>query len=108
MTDIVPTPTDSGKYRKRAIPAATRRAVAERFGASPGCGRHPAACAYCGRPGSIYWPKLGNGRPGAWVNFPDLELDHITPERSGGTSTPDNITLACRPCNRHKGAKVRV
>lgn len=104
MTDIVPTPTDSGKerYRKRAIPAATRRAVALREGGIPGCSS-PASCSYCGRPGSIFWPRRMDGKPGAWVQFPGLDLDHIIPERSGGSNAPENITLACRPCNRSKG-----
>lgn len=40
-------------------------------------------CAYCGQPAT--------------------EVDHITPIRLGGTSTPDNLTAACRTCNRRKG-----
>jgi 5-methylcytosine-specific restriction endonuclease McrA len=35
-----------------------------------------------------------------------LEFDHIYPESKGGTSDPENLTLACRPCNRAKKDKV--
>lgn len=32
----------------------------------------------------------------------DLEYDHIIPFSCGGTSTPSNIQLLCRRCNRSK------
>jgi 5-methylcytosine-specific restriction endonuclease McrA len=88
-------------YKKRAIPEATRRAVALAAGAAPG-ESSVLACHYCGAAGSSYWPRLSDGRPGAWVHFTGLELDHVVPERLGGTSLPDNVVLACRPCNRSK------
>lgn len=97
----------SAVYKKRAIPQATRRAVALAAGAVPGQ-TSPASCAYCGHPGSIYWPNLiGPGgvvkRPGAWVHFAGLELDHVHPEVLGGSNDAGNIVLACQPCNRRKG-----
>ena len=34
-----------------------------------------------------------------------LECDHVVPLSRGGLSTLDNLTTACKPCNRQKGAK---
>ena len=42
------------------------------------------ACAYCGR-------KEG-----------PFEIDHIMPWSRGGSDSRENLTLACRPCNRSK------
>ena len=92
------------RYRKAAIPAAVRREVAQRYGCPPG-GKCEAACHYCGVPAHIWWPARSDGRPGGWVHF-GHELDHVHPEFHGGLATADNIVLACRPCNRRKGARV--
>lgn len=54
----------------------------------------------------ISWFRLYSGRPGAWVHFTDLELDHVIPEHAGGPSDPDNIVLACQPCNRSKSKRT--
>lgn len=35
-----------------------------------------------------------------------LEVEHIVPKAKGGSSRPDNLTMACRPCNRKKGNLV--
>lgn len=85
-------------YKKRAIPQATRRAVALRAGApgTPGT-RTPAACHYCGSAGVIHWMTI------SWVYFERLHLDHVIPELLGGSSDPSNIVLACRRCNLRKG-----
>ncbi len=32
----------------------------------------------------------------------DFEIDHIYPLSRGGSDTEDNLTVACRPCNRSK------
>ena len=88
---------------KRAIPQTSRRAVALAAGAIPGA-TSPVSCTYCGAIGSAWWPNKLDGTPGAWVSL-TLEIDHVIPEHHGGPSTPDNLTLACRPCNRRKGAK---
>lgn len=42
-------------------------------------------CAYCGAT-NVY-----------------LEVEHIVARSRGGTDEPDNLTLACKPCNRGKG-----
>lgn len=94
--------------KKRSIPQAVRRAVAVAAGGVPGQTTE-AACHYCNEAGWIYWPTLyPSGRPGAWVHFTGLELDHVIPESAGGPATADNIVLACRPCNRRKGARLAV
>jgi len=35
-----------------------------------------------------------------------LEVDHITPVAAGGTDDPENLWLACRPCNQYKGVQT--
>ena len=42
-------------------------------------------CGYCGDPGVLHW-------------------EHLFPRSRGGPDTIDNLILACRPCNLHKGA----
>lgn len=92
-----------GHFKKRAIPAATRRAVALAAGGVPGK-TVPAFCSHCGAPGGIYWPSnVRRKTPGAWVALIDLEFDHVVPEFRGGSNDPENIVLSCRPCNRRKG-----
>lgn len=88
--------------RKRAIPQASRRAVALAAGAVPG-ETTLAPCHYCGILAAITWPRLFDGRPGSWVHF-GHEIDHVMPESHGGTNSPSNLVLACLPCNRSKGA----
>jgi 5-methylcytosine-specific restriction endonuclease McrA len=34
------------------------------------------------------------------------EVDHIVPISRGGDNSPNNLTLACLPCNRDKHAKT--
>lgn len=45
------------------------------------------ACAYCGDTDGPF------------------DVDHIVPRSKGGTNAIDNLTVACRACNRSKGAK---
>jgi 5-methylcytosine-specific restriction endonuclease McrA len=91
--------------RKTAIPASARRAVASREGGAPKAGGVPAACVYCGAPGSIHWFRLASGRFSGWVTFRGLELDHVEPEAAGGDSSAANLVLACQRCNRSKGIR---
>lgn len=86
-------------FRKMAIPQATRRAVAVRYGCQPGETLTGVPCHWCGTPGAIYWHRLGSGKPSGWVQFTH-DLDHLEPEVDGGSSDPDNIVLACTRCNR--------
>lgn len=90
-------------YKKRPIPEAARREVALANGGVPG-ERVAAHCYWCGAAGLIAWPKLYRGRPGAWVSFPGLHLDHVLAELHGGPSTVDNLVLSCRRCNLSRGA----
>jgi 5-methylcytosine-specific restriction endonuclease McrA len=92
-------------YKKRAIPGPSKVAVARRFGALPGQ-TTPAHCVYCGADGEIWWPLTYTGKVGCHMVTTGLEFDHIYPESKGGTSDPENLTLACRPCNRAKKDKV--
>ncbi|WP_033415413.1 HNH endonuclease [Streptomyces canus] len=32
----------------------------------------------------------------------DLTADHIAPKAQGGTDSPDNVQVLCRPCNSRK------
>ena len=57
------------------IPADTKRSVM-----AEGC------CAYCG------------------TSSGPFEIDHIVPWSRGGAHERDNLTLACKPCNRSKGS----
>lgn len=49
--------------------------------------RDDFTCTYCGTRG-------GN-----------LECDHIIPAKLGGPASLENLTTACKPCNRSKGSK---
>lgn len=91
---------------KRPISEATRRAVAEKYGCTPGS-TLSVRCAYCDSYGVIEW-FLSYHRPGVGrVALFNLEFDHSLAESRGGKSSASNIVLACRPCNRSKGAKLR-
>lgn len=35
-----------------------------------------------------------------------MEVEHIVPESRGGSTTLDNLWLACSLCNRHKGDRT--
>jgi len=65
------------------VPADLRQAVFERAG-----GR----CEYC------LYPEE--------YSFLSFEVEHIVAEKHGGTTTLDNLALACPYCNRHKGTDL--
>lgn len=98
-------PIKSGK--KRIIPAASRRGVALKYGCEPGKSKE-AQCYHCKANGRIYWNTLQSGKPGGWVYFADLEIDHLIPENSGGTEDIENLILSCRHCNRSRGSKEMI
>lgn len=62
---------------RQAIPAGLRAEVIR-----------SGACAYCG------------------CTSGPFEVDHIIPVSRGGGNDPENLTCACRSCNRSKGAKT--
>ena len=35
----------------------------------------------------------------------DLTVEHVIPRSRGGHLTPENALVACRPCNRRRGAR---
>lgn len=92
--------------KKAQITMSTRREVAQRHGCSIGRTVR-ATCALCGSGGSIEWRVGASGRGQGQVIFQGLELDHIKPEALGGATASVNLQLACRPCNRSKGARVK-
>ncbi len=91
---------EGGCFKKKPVRTAERQALAKSYGCIPGQ-KVSANCAYCGDPGEINWWPKKNGKPSFWVTF-SLEIDHITPESKGGSSTVENLILACRSCNRRK------
>lgn len=94
-----------GHFRKAATPGWVKRAVVERVGATPG-GTTRAQCHYCGSAGEIWWPLTYTGKVGTHIVLTGLEFDHVHPEFHGGIATPENMVLACVPCNRSKRDKV--
>lgn len=40
------------------------------------------------------------------VSDTPLTLDHVIPRSRGGSDSPMNLVLACRPCNSSKGART--
>lgn len=56
-----------------------RKAVYEKYG-----GR----CAYCGRE----------------IDFKDMQVDHIVPQRNGENDDISNLNPSCRLCNHYKQA----
>ena len=51
--------------------------------------RDGAACVWCGR---RPWPR-------------DLTLEHVLPRSRGGHASPENLTPACRRCNRARRSR---
>ena len=40
-----------------------------------------------------------------YFELEDMEADHITPWKEGGTTVADNCQMLCHTCNRIKGAR---
>jgi len=70
--------------RRRRISAAVRRQITE---------RDTQRCAYCRSPMIVGIPMV---------------IEHIIPLVSGGSSTPDNLCLACYRCNEFKGSRTEA
>lgn len=51
--------------------------------------RDGPACAWCGH---TPWRR-------------DLTLEHLVPRSRGGHLVPENVVLACRGCNKRRGAR---
>ncbi|GAP96361.1 HNH endonuclease [Leptolyngbya sp. NIES-2104] len=68
---------------KTYVPASLRRNVVERAG---------SCCEYCLR------PEL--------FSLSVHEVDHVIAEKHGGTTTEDNLALACKLCNTFKGSDI--
>jgi 5-methylcytosine-specific restriction endonuclease McrA len=75
------------------IPDPTRTAIAK---------RDRGVCRHCGR-------KAGRAAvsPRGVLQFFDADgriyhIDHLIPTAMGGTSDPENLALACAPCNQSK------
>jgi 5-methylcytosine-specific restriction endonuclease McrA len=51
--------------------------------------RDGSTCVWCGR---TSWPG-------------DLTVEHLLPKTRGGRGIPENLAVACRSCNRRRGAK---
>ena len=49
-------------------------------------------CVWCGR---VTWRI-------------DLTIEHLLPRSRGGQTRPENLAIACRSCNRMRGAKPVV
>lgn len=49
-------------------------------------------CVWCGR---VFWAR-------------DLTVEHLLPKTRGGRGIPENLAVACRRCNRRRGAKPVV
>lgn len=70
----------SGAYEKKTISSKLRAVILERDGNT---------CCHCG-------------------SSSDLTVDHIVPERLGGTLDPSNLQTLCRSCNSKKGIRKPV
>ncbi|MCW2926605.1 MAG: endonuclease [Thermoleophilia bacterium] len=86
---------DSDEPQPKSISGATRRAVIERDG---------RLCQVCGRP-----VVISSGRRSR-KQHPDnlLTLDHLVPRSKGGSSTVDNLRVACRACNMRRSSRAIV
>jgi 5-methylcytosine-specific restriction endonuclease McrA len=57
--------------------------------------RDEFTCQWCGKIGC----------PGPYLNYPELEIDHITPVDLGGKNDHDNLQVLCCLCNKMKWNK---
>ncbi len=64
---------------EKSVPARLKRVIAQR---AHGC------CEYC--------------QSQARFALQPFSIDHIIPKSQGGSTTPENLALACQGCNSHK------
>ena len=50
--------------------------------------------------------RCGYCRTSETIAGTPMEIDHLVPESRGGSTTEDNLWLACSLCNRHKGDRT--
>lgn len=50
--------------------------------------KHNGHCGYCGN----------------FILYKEMQVDHIRPQRNGGTDDIDNLMPTCRRCNHYKRA----
>lgn len=84
--------------RARQVPAASRRAVAIREEVAPGEAT-TIRCSYCPATAVATWPLNLNGSPSYWPLFGGFTLDHVLAVANGGSDDPENLVIACGPCN---------
>lgn len=42
------------------------------------------------------------------LGFHEFELDHLIPVSRGGDSSPCNVAVSCRKCNRSRGSRIGI
>jgi 5-methylcytosine-specific restriction endonuclease McrA len=100
------------RVARRKITPAMRRQVARRYGLTDDGVEHNLWCAYCGAPGTMTWYPAGTPirvagdreatpAPYSFV-VTDLDYDHVDALSKDGANTPENLLLACGPCNASK------
>lgn len=89
------------KWRREAIKQAERQAVASRLGVTAG-EVVMSACEYCATAIKVDWSDEKRVRFLDEDGRATPELDHVQPVSQGGQNDPDNLVLACLPCNRSK------
>ena len=56
--------------------------------------------------------KFASGKPrkcwmcGCVLNRWTASVDHLQPQSKGGKDSPDNYSLACKPCNSERGNTI--
>ena len=68
----------------------------------PNGGRVPLSAAVR----AIVYARDGNVCTYCGATEGDFEIDHIIPVSKGGSDELENLTVACKPCNRSKGNKT--
>jgi 5-methylcytosine-specific restriction endonuclease McrA len=78
----------------------TRQRIAERHGLERGSSA-VVRCVYCGSRARADW-YANDERP----YFGGFHLDHVIPTQQGGSNGPENLVIACPPCNLSKHAET--